>query len=99
MKNGLTRLAKSVLISLGLMAAASAMDEVIQNKIYGSVITTLIISNKEMKVIMKILKSLEESGLLIENVSKAIESETREQKGRFFGILFGTLTASKIPER
>ena len=98
MKNGLTRLAKSVLISLGLMAAASAMDEVIQNKIYGSVITTLIISNKEMKI-MKILKSLEESGLLIENVSKAIESETREQKGRFFGILFGTLTASKIPER
>ena len=59
MKNGVTRLAKSVLISLGLMAAASAMDEVIQNKIYGSVITTLIISNKEMKVIMKILKSLE----------------------------------------
>ena len=98
MKNGLTRLAKSVLISLGLMAAASAMDEVIQNKIYGSVITTLIISNKEMKI-MKILKSLEESGLLIENVSKALESETREQKGRFFGILFGTLTASKIPER
>ena len=61
--------------------------------------TTLILSNEEMKDIMKILKSLEESGLLIEDVSKTIESETKEQKGRFHGILFGTLTASNIPGR
>ena len=43
----------------------SAADSAIQKKIYGSGSTTLVISNKEMEDIMKIVKSLEESGLLI----------------------------------
>ena len=45
--------------------------------------TTLIISNEEINDIMKIVKSLEESGLLIKGVSKTIKSEAKEQKGRF----------------
>ena len=49
MKNVFKSLAKSVLIPLGLTAAASATDATIQNKIYGLVMTTLIISNEEMK--------------------------------------------------
>ena len=64
MKNVLTSLANSVLIPLGLSAAASATDAAIQKKFFGSSKTALIISNKEMKDI-KIVKSLEESGLLI----------------------------------
>ena len=51
---------------------------------------TLIISNEEMKNIMKIVKSFEESGLLIKRVSKIIENETKEQKYGFLSMLLGT---------
>ena len=51
-KNVLTRLVKSVLISLGLTAAASATDVVIQKKIFGSGTTELIISDEGIKDIM-----------------------------------------------
>ena len=60
--NVLKPLAKSVLISLGLTVAASAVDAAILQKRFGSGMTTLIISNEEMNDIMKIVKSLEESG-------------------------------------
>ena len=63
MKNVLTSLTKSVLIPLRLTASAS--DAAIPKKMYGSVMTTLIISNEEMDDINKIVKILEESGLLI----------------------------------
>ena len=73
MKNVLKPLAKSVLILLGLTATASAKDAAIHKKMFGSVNTTLIISNEEMNHIMKIIKSLEESGLLIKGVSETIK--------------------------
>ena len=57
-------LAKCVLLPFGLSAAMSATDAAIQKKIYGSRTTTLIISSEETENIMKIVKSLEESGLL-----------------------------------
>ena len=57
MKNVIKPLAKSVLIPLGLTAAASATDAVI-HKMFESTLTTLIISNEEMNDIMKIGKSL-----------------------------------------
>ena len=71
--NVLKPLAKSVLIPLGLTAAASVIDAAIHNKMFGSGMhpsdlakqTTLIISNEEMNDIMKIVTSLEESGILI----------------------------------
>ena len=53
--------------------------------------TTLIISNEEMHDIMKIVKSLEESGLLIKRVSETIKNEENEQKGGFLSMLLGTL--------
>ena len=56
--------AKSVLIPSGLTAAASATYVAIHKKVFGSGTTTLIISNEKMNDIMKIVKSLEESGLL-----------------------------------
>ena len=60
MKNILKPLAKSVLIPLGLTAAASATVAAIHKKMFGSGTTTLMISNEQMNDIMKIVKSLEE---------------------------------------
>ena len=54
---------------------------------FGSGVTTFIISIEEMNDIMKIVKSLEEPGLLIKSVSETIENEAKEQKGGFLGIL------------
>ena len=59
MKNVVTLSAKSVLIPLGLTASASIRDASIQQKIFGSVMTTLIISRKEKHYIIKIVKSIE----------------------------------------
>ena len=72
MKNVVKPFAKSVLIPLGLTAAASAADAGIHKKILGSGTTTLIISNDEMEDIIKIVKSLEDSGLLLKGVSETI---------------------------
>ena len=95
MKNVLQPLAKNVLIPLGLTAAASAADAGIHEKILGSGHnTTLIISNDEMKDILKIIKPLEDSGLLLEGVSETIKNEAKEQKGGFLSMLLGTLGAS-----
>ena len=54
-ENVLKPLAKSVLIPFGLTAAASAADAAIHKKMFGSGMTTLIISNEEMNDIMKIV--------------------------------------------
>ena len=76
--NLLKPLAKSVLILLGLTVAASAIDVAIHKKMFGSGNMTLIISNEEMNGIMKIVKFLEESGLLIKGISQTIENEAKE---------------------
>ena len=71
-KNVIKPLAKSVLIPLGLTAAASAADAGIHKKILGSGNTTLIISNDEINDIIKIVKSLEDSGLLLKGVTETV---------------------------
>ena len=68
MKNVITPLAKSVLIALGLTAASAAADVGIHKKILGSGNTILIISHDGMKNIIKIVKSLEDSGLSLKGV-------------------------------
>ena len=80
--NVLKPLAKNVLIPLGLTVAALATDVVFHKKISGSGNTTLIISNEEMNDIMKIIKSLGESGLLIKRVSETIKNEGKESNYR-----------------
>ena len=57
----MNQLAKSVLIPLGLTAAAAAAA--IHMKMFGFGMKTLIILNEKMNYIMKIVKSLEEIGL------------------------------------
>ena len=89
-------LAKNVLAPLGITAAASAIDAGIQKKIHGSGTTTLIISNKEINDIMKIVQALEDSNILLKGVTKTIRNETKEQKGGFLSLLLGTLWASLL---
>ena len=95
-KNVITPLAKSVLIPLGLTAVASAADAGIHKKILGSGNTTLIISNNDMEDLIKIVKSLEDSGLLLKGVTETVQNEVKEQKGGFFSMLLGTLGASLL---
>ena len=73
-------LAKNVLTPLGLAAAMSAIDGSIQKEIHGSGVK-LIIEQEDMKDIMKIIKALENSGILLNRVSKTIKNETKEQRG------------------
>ena len=94
--NVIKPLAKSVLIPSGLTAAASATDEAIHKKIFGSGFTTLIISSKETEDVMKIVKCLEDSGLLIKVVSETIKHETKDQKGLFLGTLLGCSGANLL---
>ena len=76
-KNVPKPLAKSVLIVLGLTAAASETDAAIHKKMFESGITTLIISNEEINDIMKVVKSYEESVLLIKGVSDTIKNKAK----------------------
>ena len=113
-KNVIKPLAKSVLLHLGLTAAASAVDAGIHKKILGSdrrhssssalphypsssaSHNNTIISNDEMEDIIKIVKSLEDSGLLFKGVSETIQNEANEQRGGFLNMLLGILGASLL---
>ena len=92
-------LAKNVLAPLQIAAAASASDAGIQKKICSSgcsSTTTLIISDKEMKDIVKIVQALEDSNSFLKGVTKTIKNKTKEQKGGFLSMLLGTLGASLL---
>ena len=98
--NVLTPLAKSVLISLGLSAATSETGAAIQKNIYSTGTTILKISNEELNNIMKIVKSLENSGLLIKGVNETIQNgglnNAKKQKGGFLFMLLQNLGASLL---
>ena len=98
LKSGLPLLKSAIkpLGMLGLIAAASATDAAINKKILGSGTTTLIISNDETNDILKIVKSLEDSGVLLKGVGETIKNEAKEQKGGFLSMLLGTLRASLL---
>ena len=58
---------------------------------FWSGVTTLIILNEEMNNTMKIIKSLEESGLLVKGVSKLIKMKQKNKKKDFSEYFLGTL--------
>ena len=58
--------------------------------------TTLIISNAEMENIIKIVKSLEHSSLLLKGASETVQNEAKEQKGGFLSMLLGTIGTSLL---
>ena len=88
-------LAKIVLAPLCSTAAMSAIDGTIEKKIHGSGVK-LIIEQKDMNDIIKIIEALENSGILLKGVSKIIENETKEQRGGFLRMLLSTLGASLL---
>ena len=71
------------------------MQEYIK-KILGSGNTTLIISNKDIEDLIKIVKSLEDSGLLLKGVTETVQNEVKEQKGGFLSMSLGTLGAGLL---
>ena len=90
---------------LGLTAAASAADAGIHKKTLGSGnhpsssalhMTTLITSNDEIGDIIKIVKSLEDSGLLLKGATETVQNEVKKQKQGFLSMLLGTLGASLL---
>ena len=78
------------------LAKCLQLMEVLKKKMLGSGMTTLIISNDEMNDILKIVKSLENSGLLLKRVSESIQHEAKEQRRGFLSMLLGTLGASLL---
>ena len=96
MKNVLTPLAKSGLVPLGWKAVASAANAGIHKKFLRSGATTLIISNEKMRDIMKIVKSLEDTVLLIKDITQRIENVTKEHSVGYLSMMSGTLGASLL---
>ena len=98
-------LAESVLVPLGLTAAVSAADAGKHKKILGAGNpssshynnnTVLIIPNDEIGHIIKIVKSLEDSSLLLKGFTETVQNEVKEQKGGFLSMLLGILGASLL---
>ena len=93
-------LAKNVLAPLATVASASAKDGTIQRKtcVRGAIATTeasivragrritLVILNENMNDIIRIIKSQEISGVLINGVDETVKNETKKQDGEFHGI-------------
>ena len=96
MKSVLTPLAKSVLLPFGSSAVMSTTNGAIQRKSDGSGTTALIILNNEIEYIMKIVKSVKESGFLIKRINETIENKPRKQKCGLFQKVLGTLAASLL---
>ena len=86
-KNVIKPLTKSVLIPLGLTVAASAADAGIHKKFLRSGKITLIITNDEVKDIIKIVTSPKDFGLLLKRISQTIKNEAKEQKRRFVSMV------------
>ena len=96
LKSGLPLL-KSVIKPLGVLgltAAAPATDAAINKKVLGSGgHTTLITSNNDME---DLLKTLEDSGLLLDGITETAKNKVKEQKGGFLSMLLGTHGANLI---
>ena len=71
---------------LGLTAAASAKNTH----------TTLIISNDDMQDLLKIVESLKDSDILLDEITESVKNEVKEQKCGFLSMLLGTLGASLL---
>ena len=91
-------LEKNILAPLGITAAASAIDAGIQKKIHGSGTGLLIIPNKEMNDIMKIVWALQYSSILLKIVIKTVKTETKEQKKKDFWKCYEVLSEQVCKE-
>ena len=79
---------------LGLTAASSATDAAINKKVLGSRgHTTLITSNDDMQDLLKIVNSLDDSGLLLDGITETLKNEVKKREGGFLSTLLGTIGA------
>ena len=89
LKSGLPLL-KSVMKPLGMLgktATESATDPATNKKILGSGNhITLIIFNNDMQNLLKLVKSLEDSGILLDGITETVKNEVKEQKGGFLSM-------------
>ena len=92
-KNVLTPLAKSVLVING--GSVSNRHSYSKGN-FGSGTTILIFSIEELNNITKILKSVEDSRLLIKGITETVENKVKEQKGGFLGMLEATLVSTIV---
>ena len=76
---------------LGLNAAA-----INKKKLGSGGHTILIISNDDMQDLLKKVKSLEDSGLLLDGITETVNNGVKEQKDGFLSMLLGTLGASLL---
>ena len=94
-------LARDNLPGLVINLTSNAINE-LERKISGKGVVragkgfTLFISNEDMNDIIKIIKSLEGSGVLIDGVTETVKHEIKKQEGRFLGALFAPLAASLV---
>ena len=86
-------LAKIVLVLLVLNTVDSAKDKAIHEEILGSGTATVILPNEDLNDIIKIVKSIEESGLPIKGISKTVENKVKEQKRGFLDMLAAKLAS------
>ena len=57
---------------------------------------TLFISNEDINDIIRITKSLEDSGVLLDGVTEAVKHEKKKQEGGFLGALLPPLAISLV---
>ena len=74
-------------------SAASATDRASQNKFYGTGVATLIIANKEMENIMKIVNLLQNQVCCQKMLVKQLKMKQNKKKTDVTGMLLGTLAA------
>ena len=77
----------NILAPLEITATGLAIDAGMQRKMHNSGATTLIISKEEMNEVFKIVQAFQVSNILLKGVTKIIENEKKEQKGKFLGML------------
>ena len=89
-------LLKSVIKPLGMLGlTAAATDAAINKIILGSGShTMLIISNNDMQNLLKMVKLLEDSGILLDGITETVKNKVKEQKDGFISMPLGTLRAS-----
>ena len=87
MKDALKPLVKTILIPVGLTAAASVKDAAIHKKIFGSAMTTLIISNEEMNDTWKQLGLLKNLVYLLKAPAKQLKM-TQINKKKDFSVCY-----------
>ena len=87
---------KNVSSPLGLSPAMSGIDGAIQKSMFGSGITTLRFLNKDLNDLIKVIKVLEDHGVLLKGITKTAQNEVKSQKCGFLSMLLGTLGASLL---